>query len=72
MKGTMGRTGRAFAALALAGALGFGTVQAFAEPATPQSAARLCDKVQCRNQCIAGGHTSGVCEGGTCVCISIS
>jgi hypothetical protein len=70
MKGTMGRTGRAFAALAFVGALGFGTVQAFAGPATPggAGAARYCEDTSCSIKCRYQGAVSGHCSSGVCIC----
>lgn len=61
MKGSTGRIGRAFAALAFAGALGFGTVQAFASGA-PRAPQRACDQSYCRISCIASGASGGSCK----------
>ncbi len=74
MKGTMGRTGRAFAALAFVGTLGFGAVQAFAGPAVRDTAERVCNNVTCNVQCTTSGYTTGKCDRltGECVCIGIS
>jgi hypothetical protein len=73
MKISMGRTGRAFAALAFVGTLGFGSVQAFADPAVRDTAERLCNNVTCNVQCTTSGYTAGKCDRltGECVCIGI-
>jgi hypothetical protein len=62
MKGTTGRTGRAFAALAFLGTLGFGTVQAFAASGAPAALDRACSISDCRANCIAGGASGGSCK----------
>jgi hypothetical protein len=58
MKGTVGRTGRAFAALAFAGTLGFGMVQAFASGA-PEAHRRTCSYPACGIACQADGALGG-------------
>ena len=57
--------GAAFA-LAVAGALGFGTAQALAAPAEPAAGAPRCDDRICTFQCgSAGGREIGR---GICIC----
>ena len=61
MKGTTGRTVRAFSALALLGTLGFGTVQAFAASGAPDALRRACNLTTCKTNCIAAGASGGSC-----------
>jgi hypothetical protein len=67
-----GRIARAAAALAFAGALGFGTVHAFARPAAAAGTAAYCNSFECLNYCVEMEGTGGRCKAdqwGNFVCI---
>lgn len=54
-------------AAALAGALGFGGVQALAAPREPEQPG-VCNPGQCTRNCKQMGYDGGFCFSGDCIC----
>jgi hypothetical protein len=69
MSGATKHAARAAAVAAVLAALGFGSAQALASPATPAAAGvRACDSGTCSTACFRKGYTGWYCWQGVCHC----